>query len=100
MKYPGIKIQVGFQYLFSASVREALAFWKSGKLGKPIHFDVKYYHSDYLKQEYRDKRASRLTPAPDGGAMADLGSHAISLLIAFIGDDLHITSAIQAGSFE
>ena len=69
-------------------------------LGKPVHFDVKYYHSDYLKQDYRDKRASRLTPAPDGGAMADLGSHAISLLIAFIGDDLHITSAIQAGSFD
>jgi predicted dehydrogenase len=100
LKHPGIKIQVGFQYLFSASVREALAFWKSGKLGKPVHFDVKYYHSDYLKQEYRDKRASRLTPAPDGGAMADLGSHAISLLIAFIGDDLHLTSAIQAGSFD
>jgi len=100
LKHPGIKIQVGFQYLFSASVREALAFWKSGNLGKPVHFDVKYYHSDYLKQEYREKRASRLTPAPDGGAMADLGSHAISLLIAFIGDDLHLTSAIQAGSFD
>ena len=100
LKYPGIKIQVGFQYLFSSAVREALAFWKSGKLGKPVHFDLKYYHSDYLKKEYRDKRASRLTPAPDGGAMADLGSHAISLLIAFIGDDLHITSAIQSGSFE
>jgi predicted dehydrogenase len=99
-KHPGIRIQVGFQYLFSSSVREALAFWKSGKLGKPIHFELKYYHSDYLKKEYRDKRTSRLTPAPDGGAMADLGSHAISLLIAFIGDNLHITSAIQAGSFE
>lgn len=97
---PGIKIQVGFQYLFSASVREALDFWKSGILGKPVHFDVKYYHSDYLKKEYRTRRASRLTPAPDGGAMADLGSHAISLLIAFIGDDIHITSAIQAGSFD
>jgi predicted dehydrogenase len=99
-KYPGINIQVGFQYLFSSAVREALAFWKSGKLGKPIHFDLKYYHSDYLKKEYRNKRASRLTPAPDGGAMADLGSHVISLLLAFIGDNLLITSAIQSGFFE
>ena len=99
-KYSGIRIQVGFQYLFSSAVREALSFWKSGKLGTPIHFEIKYYHSDYLIKEYRDKRTSRLTPAPDGGAMADLGSHAISLLIAFIGDNLHITSAIQAGSFE
>ena len=99
-KYPGIKIQVGFQFLFTAAVREALAFWKSGKLGHPLHFDLKYYHSDYLQKEYRDRRASRLTPAPDGGAMADLGSHVISLLIAFLGKQLKITSALQAGHFE
>jgi predicted dehydrogenase len=99
MKYPEIKVQVGFQYLFSSAIREALAFWKSGKFGNPIHFDVKYFHSDYLRKEYRDKRTSRLTPAPDGGAMADLGSHAISLIIAFLGNQLRITSAIQSGSF-
>jgi predicted dehydrogenase len=99
IKYPGIKMQVGFQYLFSSAVREALAFWKSGRLGKPIHFELKYYHSDYLNQKYRDKRKSRLTPAPDGGAMADLGSHAISMLIAFLGDNLQITGALQSGSF-
>jgi predicted dehydrogenase len=92
-------IQVGFQYLQTASVREALAFWKSGKLGKPIHFDLKYYHGDYLQPSYREKRVTRLTPAPDGGAMADLGSHGISLLMAFLGEDLQITSALQAGNF-
>jgi predicted dehydrogenase len=99
-KHPGIKIQVGFQFLFTAAIREALAFWKSGKLGNPIHFDLKYYHSDYLQKGYRNLRASRLTPAPDGGAMADLGSHLISLLIAFLGNKLRITSALQAGHFE
>ena len=93
------QIQVGFQYLQTASVREALAFWHSGTLGNPIHFDLKYYHGDYLQQSYRDKRVSRLTPAPDGGAMADLGSHGISLLMAFLGDTLQITSAFQAGHF-
>jgi predicted dehydrogenase len=99
-QYSGIKIQVGFQYLFSAAVRKMLLLWKSGKLGKPIHFDVRYYHSDYLKKDYREKRASRLTPAPDGGAMADLGSHGISLLLAFLGNKIKITGALQAGSFE
>jgi len=98
--HPGIKIQVGFQFLFTAAVREALLFWKSGILGKPIHFDLKYFHSDYLKKEYRDRRASRLTSAPDGGAMADLGSHAISILIAFLGNQIRITGAMQAGNFE
>ncbi len=94
-----VKIQVGFQYLQTSSVREALNFWKSGKLGKPIHFDLKYYHGDYLQTAYREKRVTRLTPAPDGGAMADLGSHGISLLMAFISEELEITGALQGGSF-
>jgi predicted dehydrogenase len=94
-----VKIQVGFQYLQTSAVREALNFWKSGKLGKPIHFDLKYYHGDYLQTSYREKRVTRLTPAPDGGAMADLGSHGISLLMAFLGEDLQITSALQGGNF-
>ncbi len=97
---PGIKIQVGFQYLQTSSVREGLKFWKSGILGKPIHFDLKYYHGDYLQESYRKKRVTRLTPAPDGGAMADLGSHGISLLMAFMGENLQITSALQAGNFD
>ena len=97
---PHIKIQVGFQYLFMPYVREALKLWKSGKLGNPIHFDLKYYHGDYLQKEYRDKRTNRLTPAPDGGAMADLGSHAISFAVAFLGNNLRITSALQSGRFK
>lgn len=94
-----VKIQVGFQYLQTSSVREALQLWRSGKLGNPIHFDLKYYHGDYLQAEYREKRVTRLTPAPDGGAMADLGSHGISLLMAFLGENLRITGALQGGSF-
>jgi predicted dehydrogenase len=97
---PDIRIQAGFQYLFIPSVREALIFWKSGKLGNPLHFDLKYYHGDYLQKEYRDRRSTRLTPAPDGGAMADLGSHAISMAIAFLGNNLNITSAIQSGNYK
>lgn len=95
-----VRIQVGFQYLQTSSVREGLKFWRSGKIGKPIHFDLKYYHGDYLQESYRKKRVTRLTPAPDGGAMADLGSHGISLLMAFMGEELQITSGLQAGDFE
>ena len=96
---PKVKVQVGFQYMQTASVREALSYWKSGVLGKPIHFDVKYYHGDYLQKSYRDKRKTRLSPAPEGGAMADLGSHALSMLLAFMGNKLKITGALQAGEF-
>lgn len=97
--HPEIKIQVGFQFLFMTAIKEALTFWKQGKLGNPLHFDLKYHHGDYLQKSYRDKRANRLTPAPDGGAMADLGSHAVSLLIAFLGNELNVTGAIKSGSF-
>ncbi|HLF32963.1 MAG TPA: Gfo/Idh/MocA family oxidoreductase [Cyclobacteriaceae bacterium] len=98
--YPGKKIQVGFQYLQTSAVRAALEFWKTGVLGRPIHFDLKYYHGDYLQLSYREKRRTRLTPAPDGGAMADLGSHGVSLLMAFLGEELQIISAFQGGGFE
>jgi len=100
LRESGKQVQVGFQYLQTPAVREALAFWKSGILGKPLHFDLKYYHGDYLRQSYRDKRKTRLTPAPDGGAMADLGSHGISLLIAFLGNRLQMVHAMQAGRFD
>ena len=95
-----LRIQVGFQYLQTSGVRSALNLWRTGILGKPIHFDLKYYHGDYLQKEYRAKRVTRLTPAPDGGAMADLGSHGISLLMAFLGNDLQIQSALQGGRFD
>lgn len=98
--HSAIRIQVGFQFLFSSTIREMLNLWKSGKLGHPLHFDLKYWHSDYLRKDYRDRRQSRLTEAPDGGAMADLGSHSISLLIAFLGNRLSITGALQGGYFE
>ena len=97
---PDISIQIGFQYLQAAALREALMFWRSGKLGMPIHFDLKYYHGDYLQQSYREKRRSRLTNAPEGGAMADLGSHGLSLLAAFFNEDLQIVNAVQAGKFD
>ena len=32
--------------------------------------------------------------------MADLGSHAMSMLVAFLGSDLKITGAVQAGYFD
>ncbi len=96
----GKQIQVGFQFLLSSAISKALHFWQTKDFGSPIHFSFTLQHSDYLEKRYREKRLSRLTPAPDGGAMADLGSHAISLLVAFLGEGLEITGALQGGAFE
>ena len=97
---PDKKIQIGFQFMQTSAVREMYAFWKSEKLGRPIHFDLKYYHGDYLQKSYRDKRQTRLAPAPEGGAMADLGSHGISMLLAFLGTELQLVNALQGGRFD
>ena len=94
------KVQIGFQLLQASALIKAMKFWKETDFGKPIHFTFHHLHGDYLNKSYRDKRVTRLTPAPDGGAMADLGSHALSLLIAFIGGDFEITSALQGGGYD
>jgi predicted dehydrogenase len=93
-------IQVGFQMTQSSAIQESLKLWNNGKLGRPVHFNFTLKHGDYLQKSYREKRATRLTPAPDGGAMADLGSHAVSLAMAFLGENLKIVNAIQAGTFD
>ncbi|MFP4367171.1 MAG: Gfo/Idh/MocA family protein [Bacteroidales bacterium] len=93
-------IQVGFQFLMASAIRDALLFWEVNDFGRPLHFSFTLKHSDYLSFSYRDKRRSRLTSAPDGGAMADLGSHALSLMVAFLGYDLQIMAALQSGDFE
>lgn len=92
-------IQVGFQFLMSSAVREALVWWREKDFGRPLHFSFTLKHSDYLHSSYREKRRTRLTPAPDGGAMADLGSHALSLMVAFFGTDMQILSALQSGTY-
>ena len=92
-------VQVGMWQRSDPHWRDAVDFVKSGKLGKPSHFDLKYYHGYYLQTAYREKLVTRLTPAPDGGAMAELGSPGISLLMAFIREELEITGALQGGNF-
>ncbi len=92
--------QVGFQFVMASPVRQALIWWKQKDFGKPVHFSFTLKHSEYLKVSHREKRRSRLTPAPDGGAMADLGSHAISMMVAFLGNDLQIMTALQSGGFD
>ena len=93
-------IQIGFQFLQMPAVIKALELWKKGTFGQPIHFNARYLHSGYLKPEYRIKRRSRLQAMPVGGALGDLGSHTLSLLVAFLGESLKVTHAKKSGSFQ
>ena len=93
-------VQAGYQYLQMSAIRRALKLWATGELGEPIHFHLRYLHSGYLDREYRDKRRTRLKPTPEGGALPDLGSHALSLLSAFLGQGLEVLEARQSGFYE
>jgi predicted dehydrogenase len=93
-------IMVGFQFLQKSALRKALSHWKSGIFGEPIHFRAEYLHSSYLDPAYRHKNQSRFEPIPANGAMVDLGSHILSLLLAFLGNDLVIKTASSSGRFE
>lgn len=93
-------IVMGFQYLQKSAIRAALTHWKSGVFGEPVHFRAEYLHSSYLDPAYRQKHKDRMQSIPINGAAADLGSHSLSLLVAFLGDNLAIHSAAASGRFE
>jgi len=93
-------IMVGFQFLQKSSIRKAIAQWKGGKFGDPIHFRAELLHGSYLDPAYRKKRADRLLPIPQHGAAVDLGSHVLSMLTAFLGDHLVVRDAAASGFME
>jgi predicted dehydrogenase len=93
-------IMAGFQFLQKSALRNALAQWKSGIFGEPIHFRAEYLHSSYLDLAYRRKNQARFEPIPANGATVDLGSHLLSLLLAFLGNGLVIKTASSSGQFE
>lgn len=95
----GKQIMMGFQYLQKSPLRKALSHWRSGVFGEPIYFRSEYLHSSYLDPAYRQKNQSRLQPIPVNGAAADLGSHVLSLLLAFLGEDLVVKAAAASGRF-
>jgi predicted dehydrogenase len=97
--HPHVWIQPGYQLLLSAAVRRALAEWTTGALGAPLHFTLSLLHSGYLDDAYRASRASRLSAMPEGGALVDLGSHLLSLAVAFLGPDLTIEAARALSPF-
>ena len=96
----GVTVQLGFQFLQMSSVMRARSLWEQGTLGAPVHFRARYLHGGYLDHKYRTQRGERLKPIPEGGAAVDLGSHAFSLLAAFLGDGLEAIEALQSRGFQ
>jgi predicted dehydrogenase len=96
---PHVRIRVGFQILQMASLRYAWREWRTGRFGAPLHFKLSLLHSGYLDPAYRATRASRLAPMPEGGALVDLGSHLVSMAMAFLGPRIEAVDAHALSPF-
>lgn len=92
-------IQIGFENLQHAPVRLARQFVRKGLLGDPVHFHARYLQKSYLRQRDRERHQEHLRPTPCDGALVDLGSHVLSILLTLLDTDLQILSAASAGRF-
>jgi predicted dehydrogenase len=78
-------IQIAFNYRFIPAVTWAKTMVKAGFLGDTLIFRVKYLHSSYLNPNR--PISWRLTKSQaGGGALVDLGSHAIDLMRYLVGE--------------
>jgi len=79
MEFSDRIFQMAFQYRFSPAILRARQLVGEGFLGDILSFQVGYYHSGYLGTDRPMSWRLRKSEG-GGGALFDLGSHAIDLL--------------------
>ena len=90
--YDGIT-QVTFQNRFFPSALHAAELAQSGVLGEILQFRSVFLHSGSANPEAPLKW--KLSAAAGGGVVADLGSHAMDLVHAMVGDYAQVLSATK-----
>ncbi|MDA1191530.1 MAG: Gfo/Idh/MocA family oxidoreductase [Candidatus Poribacteria bacterium] len=85
--------QLAFQYRFVPALIEAKRLIEGGLLGDPLSFRVNYLHSGYVDP---NRPLSWRTDAAKsgGGALHDLGSHAVDLLRHLLGDVKRVSATL------
>ena len=84
-KEKGVYAQIVFNNRFLSAVLCAKELIESGRIGRILSFDVKYYHSSATDKEKRAtwKQNSDICGA---GTLFDLGSHAVDLAYYLMGE--------------
>ena len=85
---------VGYMKRFGVTFNKAKDLLTRESLGDVISFKAHAYSSDFWSSKQKSKVASSR-----GGALRDLGSHAVELALWFFGD-LHVDSAMLQSSTE
>ena len=81
----GVPTHTAFVFRYLPAVRQLHRAMQSQLIGKVTHFHIRYFHSNYL--DPKKPMAWRLKhDLSGGGALADLGIHAIDLVQYLIGE--------------
>lgn len=88
--YQGIN-QVTFHLRFFAATLRAAEIARSGRLGRILQFRAAFLHAGSANPDVPLKW--KLTAAAGGGVVADLGSHAMDLVHAMVGDFAQVQAA-------
>jgi predicted dehydrogenase len=86
--------QVAFPYRFVPAITRARQLVEEGVLGDPISFRVAYLHSGYVNPNRPMTWRLDKTRA-GGGALFDLGSHAIDLVRHLLGDVARVSAVLH-----
>lgn len=80
-----ILIQMGFQMRYGSAMKEAKRILKEGGLGDIFSFRCNYQHSGY--EDHKRPMSWRLdSNKAGGGALFDLGSHAVDMVMFLLGE--------------
>jgi len=83
-KSAGSAIQIAFNYRFIPAVMKAKELINAGFLGDVINFRAQYFHTGYLNPD-RPMSWRLSGERSGGGALVDLGSHVIDLMLYLAG---------------
>lgn len=77
-------VQIAFNYRFVPAVMKARQLIEEGFLGEVVNFRAQYFHTGYLNPE-RPMSWRLSEERSGGGALVDLGSHVIDLMLYLVG---------------
>jgi predicted dehydrogenase len=90
----GIRTLVGYNYLHNPAIRLAREIIASGEIGEVVHFRGTHFE-DYMSDPTAPRTWRSMKATAGAGAVADLGSHVISLARFLVGEIVDVCGRVQ-----
>jgi len=90
----GVKTLVGYNYLCNPAVALAKELIEGGEIGEVVHFRAAHFE-DYMADPHTPGTWRSNKATAGAGALADLGSHAISLARHLVGEIDEVSGALS-----